>query len=455
MTKRDWKAITIDYAAMAGYDNVTPIALCLTQQQVAILKACLIPQYWATRWDNLTLDAQALNEFVSEIDYALDVECGDMDCDDVMDCVDDDPAYVAMTGYALDVLVSNSKARDATLADDYDGTAQSIGADIPVGVPDTDEQNALCYALEKFVNFYAASKRAQISLASGWRVMLDEIQSAAINFYNWIAPYVAPSYIADIFACWVDFEAAFTALADQDALDELACCLLDELDGVAMSQTNFDSAISACASSLTGTAGDIACVFDSDNDLDLYLVFLTGYQIAIERVAAEGNLPCNCDLAFYIEYDFTVSNGGWILQVGARRGEYVAGVGWQSTPKTPPSGGKMGVYIYHVLPSDCALVEIAMDYNMDGQTWSVLAILRDDPESATGQVYMFNSVGITDSPNCAYGNLGTAQHRDTLLVGLDDATQSTTYGRITAIRLKGYGTKPSGYQNDGVTVECP
>lgn len=216
------------------------------------------------------------------------------DCDDVLACLEVDPDYIALTGYQFNVIVSGSQARDVLLNDDYDGTPQSIGTDIPVGVPTEIELNALCYALEKFVPFYAVSKRAQISRASGWRVMLDEVQSAAVDFYNWIAPHIAPTYLANLFGCFVDFEAAFPALADHAARDEFACCLVNELDDVAMSEAAFNAAISACAASLTGTAGDIACIFEGDNDLTVFLVYLSGYQIALERQNASEELPCAC-----------------------------------------------------------------------------------------------------------------------------------------------------------------
>jgi len=73
--RRDWKAVTQDYTALQDYDDVDAINLCLTQRQVAILKAALVPQYWTTRWTNLTVSSDELNEEMSALDAALDEVC--------------------------------------------------------------------------------------------------------------------------------------------------------------------------------------------------------------------------------------------------------------------------------------------------------------------------------------------------------------------------------------------
>lgn len=449
MTKRDWKAITIDYAAMAGYDDSTPIALCLTQRQVAILKACLIPQYWETRWDNLTLDAQELNELISEIDYALIVECGDVDCNDVMDCVDADGAYIALTGYQLDYLVSVSKARDEALDTAYDGTAQSIGADIPTGTPDTTEQNALCYAIEHFVDFWAASKRAQISLASGWRVALDDIQSAAIEFYNWIAPYVTPSYLADIFSCFVDFATAFAGLADEGERELFACCLYEDLDGVIMTEANFNIAISACASSLSGTAGDIACVFAGDTGLDMYLVFLTGYQIAIERLAASENLPCDCT-AWCYHFDFEAAQESWTNRSSDSRpfGVWTSGVGWQSVWGSV-GGFDERLYIERDFTA-VHVTQVKMTFNLVGtggnsRHWTLQAKLAGSLKSQMTIDYL--SLPTDGTPIVAVLNVyEPIDEIEQSLVG-DAAGDGDIDLTITECIVRGNGTNPFGTTN--------
>lgn len=74
MTNR-WKSIQIDYADVMQFDDIEEYPVCLNQRQVAILKACLVPAYWSTRWTNFSPTLQnkdALNAMIAEIDSRLD-----------------------------------------------------------------------------------------------------------------------------------------------------------------------------------------------------------------------------------------------------------------------------------------------------------------------------------------------------------------------------------------------
>lgn len=96
--KRDWKAIAIDWTALDDYDNDEILAICLTQRQVAVLKACLMPAYWQTRWENLTATADELDEFVAEIDNQLSGnDCGECDME-----FRDNPNDVCEVQYSTD-----------------------------------------------------------------------------------------------------------------------------------------------------------------------------------------------------------------------------------------------------------------------------------------------------------------------------------------------------------------
>jgi len=297
MVKRDWKAITINYADMAGYDDVIENSVCLTQRQIAIIKASLVPQYWTTRWDNLSISRQALLEMMSEIDYRLNLDCNMTDCITIMNCVDNDADYIASSQYQFAQLYKDSLAFEAALDAAYDGSPQSVAPLTPVGVPTTTENNALCFAIAEYVQFYAATKRAWISVQSDWRVALDDLASAAKRFYNDVASgwgKLAGVKFPDIYSCYVSFQVAFDALADEAVLDEFACCLLDNLETVAMSEAALIAAISSCVSSLTGDAQKVACIFENDYELNSFLVFLTGYNVALERVINNEQLDCPC-----------------------------------------------------------------------------------------------------------------------------------------------------------------
>ena len=67
-----WKGIQLDYTTLLSFDSAVQIPVCLTQRQVAILKALLIPAYWETRWINLPVTADQLEAEMAELDSQLD-----------------------------------------------------------------------------------------------------------------------------------------------------------------------------------------------------------------------------------------------------------------------------------------------------------------------------------------------------------------------------------------------
>ena len=69
---KNWKAVTLDYAELSNYDDIDSIFVCLTQRQVAILKALLGTAYWQTRWSNSSQTKDQLEASMAEIDYRLD-----------------------------------------------------------------------------------------------------------------------------------------------------------------------------------------------------------------------------------------------------------------------------------------------------------------------------------------------------------------------------------------------
>ena len=75
--RKDWKAITLDWEGLENYDDENECAVCLTQREIAILKALLVTAYWTTRWDNLGETADTLNERMSLLDGKLNY-CADV-----------------------------------------------------------------------------------------------------------------------------------------------------------------------------------------------------------------------------------------------------------------------------------------------------------------------------------------------------------------------------------------
>lgn len=238
---------------------------------------------------------QAINETYTE-------GCENMDCDDVVDCMEANDDYIALSQFQLSSLMTATEAHAQALDAEYDGSPQSINAAIPTVAPDSDESNALCYALAQWVELYAAMKTAQIQNKNNLQIVWSRIKEYSKNFYDRLPDYAIPVRFANIYDCFVTDSAAITALADSAAIEEVICCLSDALALVVMSETNWNTALSGCVSSLTDTAHDIACLINNDNDTDLYLSLLEGYGIALDRQTEGDILDCPC-------------SGGWCYKL--------------------------------------------------------------------------------------------------------------------------------------------
>lgn len=87
---KEWKSTTINWESLEDFDDTVINKVCLTQKQVAILKACLSPAYWPTRWTEQTDDWDTIEAYVAKIDGKLDgQECETMAfCEDVANCIE-------------------------------------------------------------------------------------------------------------------------------------------------------------------------------------------------------------------------------------------------------------------------------------------------------------------------------------------------------------------------------
>lgn len=215
--------------------------------------------------------------------------------------------YVPATfGEIYSETVANEAAQEAV----YDDTPQSIGEDIPTGTPDALETNALCTAINRFVALYASTKLCLIQSKNFIEIMWTKLANAANNFYDAVSNLMSPVYNANLNSCFVSDAAAITALQDDGAIEELACFLYDELKSVTMSLANFDAAVADAATTLTGTAQDIACIMEFDNNQSLYINMLEAYQITLTQAGAGENEDCPCEATeTYRHWTWDFANG--------------------------------------------------------------------------------------------------------------------------------------------------
>jgi hypothetical protein len=176
--KRDWIATTIDYGELVAYDDTVANPHCLTERQIAILKAALERYYWATRWDNLTVAESELKLEIAAIDYALEVPCmptlfrqNELNACLLEASYDDGANWESVFDFSLCSPVRSSASfqfdidwRWEILLGYYaQGGLAQLAPDIVYEGNGDDglRDNAICYALHRFVDAFCEAEIAR------------------------------------------------------------------------------------------------------------------------------------------------------------------------------------------------------------------------------------------------------------------------------------------------------
>ena len=234
--------------------------------------------------------------------------CLVVNCGEVEDCLDMSGIIASLLAGSFATQQSgNTQGHFDELEAAYDGTAQSIGANIPTTAPNLDSfhDNALCYAIERIIAVYANAKGAGLVTLTDFQVWYQDMIQATRDIVPIVPDYLWYLVGDQLYGC-SNVADALTALGDGTAILDFACCVREELRGVGMSQSNFDAAIATCVASLSGNAGIIACLFSGDNTLSHYLSFLEAYSGTLQRQTDGVAFNCQCAPAgwFWIDLDW-------------------------------------------------------------------------------------------------------------------------------------------------------
>lgn len=252
-----------------------------------------------------------------------------MDCEDVRDCLDVDTEGIAQ-GTAItviyDLAAENHIDELIELYDDV--TPQSVFADIPDTAPSSDatDDTTFCYAVGSFVAFYAALKLNGIVLDEGTGSVWDRIKATAAKIYGKLK--ATAGSIWDVATGGVPAQDAQDSLYSDAEIDVLACCLRDEMRDAPLTETAWNSALTACEST-----NNIGVMLLSDNSTRTYIYFLESYNEALIRRVAEGqDLDCVCDLSWCHIIDFTETDGGFVEEPPSfgSNGTWIDGLGWRT-----------------------------------------------------------------------------------------------------------------------------
>lgn len=305
--KRQWKPVIADWQEVRSQTDPAEVAYCFTLQQTQILKALLIPGYWATRWENLDVSQTELQQIMAEIDSRLDLGCSlILNCDDVENCVEAAPQTTINNTVEITLMLALNLSVALFRAGEYDGTPGSINPDAPTTTFNDDalRDTALCMAAQNFVASWATIKihtLETVLFGLYGALVLSVVISGGLLLGMAVGVVATGIYTAQV---------ALLALKDQQAIEDVACCMYKGLQGLAVSQANFETALDSCGFS-GGTNEQIVrdLIADTIDELDNWTAFIEALGVQF-LVAEQGFGNCMCD-----EWTFNITDFGSVPNV--------------------------------------------------------------------------------------------------------------------------------------------
>lgn len=182
--------------------------------------------------------------------------------------------------------------------EDYTGTPSSINPDTFDtnfdGTGDEDDNQVLCSAAEAFVKMFAAQKAQQLKLTLGATALMLSLVTLLVPGLGWILAsgiYIAIG--AATLITGVTYGVAIAALEDEAALNAVSCCLKSSLEGMAVTEANWNAAITACGFA-TGSHSEIVREFVQIALAYNYLTFLDILGTAKHAQDLEEPVSCVC-----------------------------------------------------------------------------------------------------------------------------------------------------------------
>lgn len=307
LLKKQWRALVYDYDAMLNGIGDGSKLYCLTNFQAMWLQQNVDYYRWQTRWNNLSIDSRELGIQADELELAL------------MTCIEIQPYmlefnYLQAVGLTLTVY-----------NEDYDiGGIPELNPNTPTdfysGDNSADRLDALCTACNIYIRSYASNWLTKASVVLGVTTVIAIAVSISI-----VGGVIAGTVLAGLALIT---QVAMDAFQDEDALDEVVCCMNDALSGSVINQANFESALDACG--FTGGTNEaiIRDIISADLvQFDNWLSFLNSLGDAF--ILAQNDVTvCPCVLppsTYYLELDATVSQGN----VTVSKGSWVSGQGFR------------------------------------------------------------------------------------------------------------------------------
>ena len=414
LEKKAWRAIQYDWDTL-----VTAIGggklYCLTDFQATWLQANVEYLRWQTRQVNCPCTPEELATLADELELAL------------MSCVDFQP-------YQLDYVYNNQVQQKVNeLQTLWQGNPSDLNPNSPDdnfnGNNSTDRNNALCNACKIFVYSYSQNwvRTAQTVLGVTFVIGL----LASITLIGGMVATVLVGGLAFITSTALD------AMQDEDALDDVVCCMYNALLNQAISQTTFEQSLDACGFLPGSNQAIIRDIISSDLvQFPNYLSFLE--QLGLQFVLAEaGVVDCPCDPSpmWTQNFDFTIDDQGFVPSTvsAITRAVYHPGDGWGV-------GAAANQIVFMIQCPAVANIEVT-EIEIEVTEAGTLNVQRYTSPSSFLDTVVSSPITIETirTINLAYNVLGGQYWALNYTAGDGNMNAAT---RVTRVTLSGMGTNP-------------
>jgi len=353
---KKWRAITYNWDVLSTYGNTTNL-YCLTDFQAAWLLSNTQYMRWTSRWSNCPCTSEDLDAMAAELEYNL------------MNCFD--TSWIPQMQYVYQ-RANDQQLTEFELAYDADGIAginENTPTDFYNGDDSTNRQKALCMACETYVK----------SIITQWSNQLRAAQFALqfAGFIVYEVPYVGLIAGIVVEALAIATQVAIDAANDQDAIEEVVCCMFNGLYEQAVNQANFEICLDGCGFDPGSNAAIVRDIIAADIDQDKnWYSFLNALGNAWIYLQAGVDYTCACvpETTFSHYFDFTLDNGGFTRVtsgVGSgTAGVWTAGTGWVATNTFYPSSTyRKIVYLQRTFDAR-TITKILVTFDLTKGSWS-------------------------------------------------------------------------------------
>jgi len=419
LLKKQWRALVYDYDAMLEGIGDGSKLYCLTNFQAMWLQQNVDYFRWKTRWNNLSVDSNELGVQADALELAL------------MTCIDIQPYMLAFNynQIVIQVLSEYDALYDA-------GGIPDLNPNTPTDFysgDDSDERlNALCTACNIYVRSYASNWLTTAQAVLGVTIVIGIALSISI-----VGGIIAGTVLAGLALIT---QVAMDAMQDEDALDNVVCCMYNALNEAVVNQANFEASLDACGFGGGTNEAIIRDLIASDLDqFNNWLSFLNslGDSYVLAQV---GVFSCPCFDIWTSFLDFTTDD---LMTLSA--GQWEDGVGY----KTTFTGGdrKIVASIDFTLST---VISIAWDADVNISVAMSGAVQVANVRYREGGVIQSSTDTIWNYFDVGLGLFDLSNLKDSFSVDADSATffirsshtNNSGEAFVRSMTLRGMGIKP-------------